>query len=130
MQRGRKSGYAPVEMTILFQHRISSFPGKVRGTADPSAAPDFLSRVAASVNCMWFSLKRTTYVVAGNSGEVGNPGTLGMTKRRGLLDGEGGDQKTGWLQGQGGWLLMRLPNNVPLFVIPSVAEGSAVLLPL
>jgi hypothetical protein len=31
---------------------------------------------------MWFSLRRTTYVVAGESSEVGNPGTLGMTKRR------------------------------------------------
>ncbi len=30
------------------------------GTADPSASPDFLSRVAASVDCMWFSLRRTT----------------------------------------------------------------------
>ena len=54
-------------------------------TADPSASPDFLSRVAASVNYMWFSLRRTTYVVAGESGEVGNPGRLGMTKRGGLL---------------------------------------------
>jgi hypothetical protein len=60
-----------------------TFPGMVRGTADPSAPPDFLSRVAASVNCMWFSLERTTYVVAGESGEAGNPGTLGMTKRKG-----------------------------------------------
>ena len=51
-------------------------------TADPSATPDFLSRVAASVNCMWFSSRRTTYVVPGESGEVGNPGTLGMTKER------------------------------------------------
>jgi hypothetical protein len=34
---------------------------------------------------MWFSLRRTTYVVAGESGEVGNPGRLGMTKRGGLL---------------------------------------------
>jgi hypothetical protein len=50
-------------------------------TADPSAPPDFLSRVAASVHCMWFSLRRTTYVVAGESGEVGNPGTLGDDKK-------------------------------------------------
>jgi hypothetical protein len=35
--------------------------GKSEGrTADPSATPNFLSRVAASVNCMWFSLGRTT----------------------------------------------------------------------
>jgi len=69
-------------MTILFEVGIA-FPRKVRGTADPSASPDFLSRVAASVNCMWFSLGRTTSVVAIESGEVGNPSTLGMTKRKG-----------------------------------------------
>src|ERR1700733_13269555 len=39
-----------------------TFPRKVRRTADPSASPDFLLRVAASVNGMWFSLGRTTYV--------------------------------------------------------------------
>jgi hypothetical protein len=49
-------------------------------TADPSASPDFLSRVAASVGCVWFSLKRTTSGVAGESSAAGNPGTLGMTK--------------------------------------------------
>jgi hypothetical protein len=59
-------------------------------TAGPSAPPDFLSRVAASVNCMWFSLRRTTYVVAGESGEIGNPGTLGMTNRKGWWVGERG----------------------------------------
>jgi hypothetical protein len=66
--------YAPVGMTLLFgvdkrTSRISfssassgekTFPREVRGTADPSAPPDFLSRVAASVNYMWFSLRRTT----------------------------------------------------------------------
>jgi hypothetical protein len=52
-------------------------------TAGPSATPDFLSRIAASVNRMWFSLGRTTYAVAGESGEVGNPAALGMTTRRG-----------------------------------------------
>ena len=31
--------------------------------------PDFLSRVAASINCMWFSLRRTTFAVAGEIGE-------------------------------------------------------------
>jgi hypothetical protein len=30
-------------------------------TADPSASPDFLSQVAASVSYMWFSLERTTH---------------------------------------------------------------------
>jgi hypothetical protein len=32
---------------------------------------------------MWFSLRRTTHVVAIESGEVGNPASLGMTDRRG-----------------------------------------------
>jgi hypothetical protein len=52
-------------------------------TADPSPPPDFLSEVAASVKFVWFSLRRTTYVVAGESGEAGNPGALGMTERKG-----------------------------------------------
>jgi hypothetical protein len=52
-------------------------------TADPSASPDFLSRVVASVGCVWFSLKRTTSGVADESSAAGNPGSLGMTKRRG-----------------------------------------------
>jgi hypothetical protein len=60
-----------------FESRCSA-----RETADPSAPPDFLSRVAASVNCVWLSLRRTTYTVAGESGEVGHPGTLGMAKGR------------------------------------------------
>jgi hypothetical protein len=38
---------------------------------------------------MWFSLKRTTSEVAGESSAAGNPGSLGMTKRRGLLKGKG-----------------------------------------
>src|SRR6202035_2444862 len=38
---------------------------------------------------MWFSLRRTTSVVVGEGGEVGNPGTLGMTERRGWLKGRG-----------------------------------------
>ena len=59
-------------------------------TADPSAPPDFLSRVTASVNRMWFSLRRTTYVVVAESGEVGNPGTLGMTKERMVISGRSG----------------------------------------
>jgi hypothetical protein len=52
------------EMIILFEgmFRVS---GEVRRTADPSATPDFLSRVVTSIKCMWFSLRRTTYVVAG-----------------------------------------------------------------
>src|SRR5258708_1749117 len=52
-------------------------------TADPSAPPYFLSRVVTSISCVWFSLERTTSVVVGESSEAGNPGTLGMTKRKG-----------------------------------------------
>jgi hypothetical protein len=51
----------------------------------PRLPPDFLSRVAASVSCVWFSFERTTSGVACESSEAGNPGTLGMTKRRGQL---------------------------------------------
>src|ERR1700735_3264169 len=42
--------------------KTSEFGNSEWRTADPSASPDFLSRVAASVNCMWFSLGRTTQV--------------------------------------------------------------------
>jgi hypothetical protein len=38
-------------------------------TADPSAPPDFLSRVVTSISCVWFSLERTTSMVAGESSE-------------------------------------------------------------
>jgi hypothetical protein len=54
-------------------------PGR---TADPSAAPDFLSKTVASVDFMRLSLRRAAYVAAGRAREVGNPGTLGMTKWR------------------------------------------------
>jgi hypothetical protein len=35
-------------------------PAASRGRRDRSAPPDFQSRVAASIRCMWFSLRRTT----------------------------------------------------------------------
>jgi hypothetical protein len=68
-------------MTTLFKHLIPHFHER---SADCRSlgSPDFLSRVAASVNCVWFSLLRTTCVVAGESGKVGNPAALGMTKER------------------------------------------------
>jgi hypothetical protein len=56
-------------------------PRRAGAGRDRPASPDFLSRIAASVNYMWFSLERTTYVVGGESGEVGNPSTLLMTQR-------------------------------------------------
>jgi hypothetical protein len=49
----------------------------VSGEVGNPGTPDFLSRVAASINRVSFSLRRTTCVVAGVSGEVGNPGTFG-----------------------------------------------------
>src|ERR1700744_3573953 len=53
-------------MTFLFGVGVwkGKFGESERRTADPSASPDFLSRVAASVGCLWFSLKRTTSGVA------------------------------------------------------------------
>jgi hypothetical protein len=54
-------------------------------------------RVAASVSFVWFSSERTTFVVADESRDAGNPGTLGMTKRRGLLEGKGGCWRKGRL---------------------------------
>jgi hypothetical protein len=48
-----------------------------------SASPDFLSRVAASVGCVWFSLKRTASGIADESSAAGNPASLGMTKGEG-----------------------------------------------
>jgi hypothetical protein len=74
--------YAPVEMTNCWRDEILHFQERSAELQIPRLPPDFLSRVAASVNCMWFSLGRTTYVVAGESGEVGNPGTLLMTTAR------------------------------------------------
>jgi hypothetical protein len=46
-------------------------------------------------------LERTTSVVAGESSEAGNPGTLGMTKRRGSLQGKGGCWRKEWLLNRG-----------------------------
>ena len=74
---------APVEMTILWRYKIGVSRNGPLKPQIPRLPPDFLSRVAASVNFIWFSLRRTTNVVAGESGEVGNPGSLGMTKERG-----------------------------------------------
>ncbi len=75
------------EMTILLSIVFPRFQQRSAKTADPSTArrdrsapPDFLSKVAASVGCMWFSLRRTTYVVAGKGRDGGNPGTLLMNK--------------------------------------------------
>jgi hypothetical protein len=40
--------------------------------------PGFPVKSCGFGQLMWFSLGRTTYAVAGESGEVGNPGTLGV----------------------------------------------------
>jgi hypothetical protein len=44
----------------LFGDRIARFQEGSAELKIPRLPPDFLSRVAASVNCMWFSLGRTT----------------------------------------------------------------------
>jgi hypothetical protein len=75
----RQEFYFLTELTILCDGESLRF---LRAEADPSASPDFLSRVAASISCMWFSLGRTIQVVAGESCDVGNPGMVLMTKRR------------------------------------------------
>jgi hypothetical protein len=62
---------------------------KIRGTADRStarrdrsASPDFLSKVVASVNCIWFLFEENHKSGAGESCEAGGRGTLLMTKER------------------------------------------------
>jgi hypothetical protein len=53
---------------------------------------------------MRFSLRRTTSVVVVESSEVGNPGTLGMTNRRGWLLEErvvAGGKGGCWRKGEG-----------------------------
>jgi hypothetical protein len=51
---------ASVEMTILWRDEIPRFQERSAELQIPRLPPDFLSRVAASVKCMWFSLGRTT----------------------------------------------------------------------
>jgi hypothetical protein len=58
-------------------------------TADPSASLDFLSRVAASVGCVWFSLKRTTSGVADESSAAGNSGFARDDKKERVVVGKG-----------------------------------------
>ena len=48
-------------------------------------------------------------MVGGESGEVGNPGTLGMTKRRGLLKGKGPLPRDRAVVGRRGRLFHRHP---------------------
>jgi hypothetical protein len=54
-----------------------TFPGRVRGTADPSASPDFLVE-SCRFGQLHVVLFRENHISgAAESGEVGNPGTLG-----------------------------------------------------
>src|SRR5216684_9119758 len=80
-------GEAGISMRIRWMIQWRLWAGRCGAhewrTADPStarrdrsASPDFLWRVVTSVSCMWFSLERTTSVVAGQGSEAGNPGTL------------------------------------------------------
>jgi hypothetical protein len=54
-------------------------------------------------------LERTTSGVAGESSAAGNPGTLGMTKRRGLLKGKDRCREIGQLLGAGRLLHQQQP---------------------
>jgi hypothetical protein len=67
-------------MTILLGDRIARFHES--GTADPSPSPDFLSDVVASVHCNVVLFDENHTSGTGESGEAGNPGSLGMTKER------------------------------------------------
>ena len=102
-------------------HCRKTFPGKVRGTADPSASPDFLSRVVASVNCMWFSLGENHKSGAGQSCEVGKSGYARDDKGKG----DGSIESRCWTEAFSAETAFR--REVALsFVIPSEAKGSAV----
>ncbi len=69
------SGGAPCRKT---------FPGMRRRTADPSAAPDFLSRSVASQSSCGFPYRKP-HTLPSLVPRTGNPGTLGMTKERATL---------------------------------------------
>jgi hypothetical protein len=59
-----------------------TFPRKVRGTADPSASPDFLS-MSCGFDRLHVVLFGENHISSGGeSGEVGNPASGGMTKER------------------------------------------------
>ena len=62
----------------------SLLPGLIRGTADPSATPDFLSRLVASRTPCGFPYRKP-HTLPSLALRTGNPGTLGMTKERGAL---------------------------------------------
>ena len=62
--------------------RDSTFPGKVSGTADPSAPPRFPVETCGFGQLLVVLLRENHISGTGESGEVGNPGTLGMTKGR------------------------------------------------
>ena len=88
----------------------------VERTADPSAAPDFLSSLAAPQSSCGFPYRKP-HTLLSPVPRAGNPGTLGMTKGRATLPFVMVDP-TGDEEGRA---------TVP-FVIPCAAEGSAVSL--
>jgi hypothetical protein len=62
--------------------RDFGFPGKVRGTADPSASLGFPVE-SGGFGQLYVVLFRENHISGAiESGEVGNPGSLGMTKER------------------------------------------------
>jgi hypothetical protein len=65
-------------------------------TADPLASPGSPVESCGFGQQYVVLLRRTTSAVACENGEVGNPGSLGMTKRRGPLHGKSGC----WMKGQ------------------------------
>ena len=61
--RGRKSGYAPVEMTILFEDGIARFhEGTSTQRSLHYATPDFLLNLVALAIFMRLSLKKAAHV--------------------------------------------------------------------
>jgi hypothetical protein len=76
---------------------LSAFPGEVRGTADPSASPDFLSRVRLrSTACgSLYGEPHKRSLVRAVKQEI--QATLGMTERGGSLQGQGGCWMKQWL---------------------------------
>jgi hypothetical protein len=53
----------------------SGFPGEGPRNCRSLGSPGFPVESCGFGHCVWFSLRRTACVVAGESGEVGNPGT-------------------------------------------------------
>ena len=83
-------------MTILWGFNgTETFVREPGRTAGPSAPPDFLSKIVASVDFMRLSTE-SRIRCRWKSREVGNPGTLGMTEERVVTFIRGG--QIGWTE--------------------------------